>query len=132
MQLPSFNYLISRPYPYKWFTWVVLVGGTCATIFSILNLAANGYVLTTRYTINYNETIHEKRWTSRFPFVWLDKTITTCQAQDIPVNSQLFTNMLSLPYTLTSVWREQGGRTVAPPSLEYKYNILENCTVAFM
>ena len=46
MALPSFTYSLSRPYPYKWFTWVVIIGGICAiAFFSIVNLAANGYDL---------------------------------------------------------------------------------------
>jgi len=41
-----FNYNLSRPYPYRWFTWVVLFGGLIATaIFSVVNLAADGYYL---------------------------------------------------------------------------------------
>lgn len=41
---PSFGYAVSRPYPYKWFSWVVIVIGYFATvIFSFINIAASGY-----------------------------------------------------------------------------------------
>jgi hypothetical protein len=39
-----FSYNITRPYPYQWFTWLVVLGGIAATaLFSVINLAANGY-----------------------------------------------------------------------------------------
>jgi hypothetical protein len=39
-----FNYNITRPYPYRWFTWTVVLGGiAAAALFSVINLAANGY-----------------------------------------------------------------------------------------
>ena len=133
MQLPSFSYSISRPYPYTWFTWVVIVGGICATVFfSILNLAANGYVLEVQYTTNYQETLAQKRWTRRFPFSLFDKTVINCQPQDLPVNSQFFTENLALLYTLTSVWRQQGNFNLTLPSLKYTRNKLENCAVAYL
>lgn len=44
MHRSIFTYGLTRPYPYPWFTWVVVVGGVMATaLLSALNLAANGY-----------------------------------------------------------------------------------------
>jgi hypothetical protein len=41
-----FSYNLARPYPYRWFTWVVVTGGLAATtLFSAINLAADGYDL---------------------------------------------------------------------------------------
>ena len=46
MKESVFSYNLSRPYPYPWFTWVTVVGGILATaLFSIINLAADGYEL---------------------------------------------------------------------------------------
>lgn len=43
-----FSYTLSRPYPYRWFTYIVWLGGAAAlALFSVVSLAANGY--TTRY-----------------------------------------------------------------------------------
>lgn len=40
------RYHLSRPYPFQWFTPVALISlAIFATIFSLLNFAANGYVL---------------------------------------------------------------------------------------
>jgi hypothetical protein len=41
-----FGYNLSRGYPYRWFTWLVVIGGVLATaLFSVVNLAADGYEL---------------------------------------------------------------------------------------
>ena len=46
MHKSVFSYNLSRPYPYTWFTWVVVIGGILATaIFSFVNLVADGYEL---------------------------------------------------------------------------------------
>jgi hypothetical protein len=46
MHKSIFSYGLSRPYPYRWFTWVVVVGGIlAAALFSVLNVAADGYEL---------------------------------------------------------------------------------------
>jgi hypothetical protein len=38
------SYNLTRKYPYPWFTWLVVVGGITATaLFTVLNLAADGY-----------------------------------------------------------------------------------------
>jgi hypothetical protein len=58
-----FNYNVTRPYPYKWFTWAVVLGGIAATVlFSVLNLAANGYQLEVVYTTDPNGTLSEIQW----------------------------------------------------------------------
>ncbi len=130
MQLPSFSYSVSRVYPYPWFTWVVIIGGICATIFfSALNLAANGYNLVVQYTTDPNATISQQRWTERFPFSMVERTVASCQSQNLPINSQFFTDKLSLEYTLVGVWQEQGNDIVTLPSLRYINNTLENCYV---
>lgn len=129
MAIPSLSYTISRKYPFKWLTWAVIIGGICATIlFSILNLAANGYVLNVDYTFNYNETMGAKLWTHHFPFSVVDKAVTACQSQVIPVNQQFFTNNSALSYTLTGVRNANGPL----PALEYTNNFLENCSLAFI
>ena len=47
-----FSYNLSRPYPYRWFTWVVFVGGIiAAALFTVINVAADGY------NLRYLETI---------------------------------------------------------------------------
>lgn len=41
-----FSYNLSRPYPFRWFTWVTVIGGIAALfLFTVINLGANGYIL---------------------------------------------------------------------------------------
>ena len=41
-----FSYTLTRPYPFRWFTWAVVLGGISFTVFfSFVNIAADGYIL---------------------------------------------------------------------------------------
>lgn len=128
---PSFGYAVSRPYPYRWFPWVVFIGGICATaLFSLINFSSNGYQLGVEYTTDPNATVTRDTWTHHWPFSWFDKIQTTCQAQNFQVNSQFFTNKLSLPYTITRVFQNQTAGVVSVlPSVQYMNNTLRNCTI---
>lgn len=57
MHKSRFSYPISKPYPFRWFTPVTLVGGlVLAVLLSLLNLSANGFYLKTVYTSDPNST----------------------------------------------------------------------------
>lgn len=131
MALLSFTYPITRPYPFKWFKWVVIVGGICAVaLFSTLNFAANGYNLNVSYKSDPNQTVADGLWTQKFPFNFNAKTKPTCQPQNLQVGGQLYTDKLSLVYTLTQVQLLNSGDLVKLPSLQYTNNQLEDCTVS--
>lgn len=51
MQLYRFSYPISKPYPFRWFTPIVIVGGLVLTVvFSLINYPAHAYdMVTTEY-----------------------------------------------------------------------------------
>lgn len=52
-----FSYNVTKPYPFRWFTPVAFLGGVfLATLFSIVNLAGNGYQLKSVYTTDPNTT----------------------------------------------------------------------------
>lgn len=129
--MPIFGYPVTRPYPYKWFTWVVFIGGTIATVlFSLISFAADGYQLEVKYTTNPNSTVHEQSWTKHWPISWFAKVSTTCQGQIFQVNSQFFTDKLSLPYTITGIWQiNRFGLPVILPSVQYMDNPLQDCSV---
>lgn len=129
---PSFGYAVTRAYPYKWFPWAVLIGGVFATVFfSLINFAADGYQYTVEYTTNPNGTLSHDSWTQHWPFSWFDKVPATCQTQTLQVNSQFFTNKLSLPYTLTGVFQNSTKNNTLNvlPSLQYMNNTLEACKI---
>jgi hypothetical protein len=131
LSLFAFRYPITRAYPYRWFPWAVYAGGICVIVlFSILNFAANGYILTVRYTNDYNGTIALKSWAQKLSFN--GKVVATCQPQTLPVHSKFYTDKLSLVYELSSIWVEgdEKGITQTLPSLQYANNPLQNCSVA--
>lgn len=133
MYASTFHYAITRPFPYRWFTWVTVIGGVCAIVlFSVINLAANGYNLVNTYTTDFNGTLAQKRWTSTFPFSLVERSTASCQAQDLPVDSQFYTNKLGFSYTLVSVWQERNGIKSILPSLRYSNNTLDNCSISFI
>jgi len=99
--LPSFHYNLSRAYPYKWFTWLTIVGGVLLVVlFSAINIAAVGYRLEVSMTSDPNTTLSQKSWTKSPPFSWFDKTVPTCEPQNLPIGLRFFTNQLGLQYTL--------------------------------
>ncbi|MCJ1468157.1 hypothetical protein MMC07_006785 [Pseudocyphellaria aurata] len=131
--VPSFGYPVTRPYPYKWFPWVVLIGGILSLVlFSAINLAANGYDLNVQYTTDPNSTMSQTPWAERWPFSWFSKVDTTCQSQSLQIKSQISTDKLIFSYTVTGIWQLKngsGGKKTTRPSLRYKNHKLENCAV---
>ena len=127
-----FSYNISKPYPFNWFTPVVLVGGIIFTVlFSVINLAANGYYLTSIYTTSPNTTISTEYWFNKAPWSWGDKLKPTCQAQNIPIGYSFFTTNLGLSYTLKSVtqYDPKANETIHLPSLPYLNQTLQDCEI---
>ncbi|EMD00175.1 hypothetical protein BAUCODRAFT_367508 [Baudoinia panamericana UAMH 10762] len=131
----SFSYSITRPYPYRWFTPVVVVGFIVFTIlFSFLNLVTSGYTLVVQQSADPNATMANNGvWSRHIPAFLTNKVQPSCQTVNVPLGSELFTNQTALTYTLTDVWQPSGGGAAAgngvAPSLTYFNNILENCTV---
>src|ERR1700744_2145718 len=126
-----FSYNLSRSYPYKWFPWVTLLGGIVATVlFSIINLAADGYLLETIYTNDPNATLSEYSWFDRAPWSWANKISATCAPATLTVGSQYFSSNGGLKYSLDSIWAEhQNGSKTFYPALAYPNSIIRNCTV---
>ncbi|KAF5486547.1 hypothetical protein CGCF413_v013395 [Colletotrichum fructicola] len=72
-----FEYPITRPYPFKWFTPVAIIGCVILTaVFSLVNLTSNGFDLKPLYTTDVNGTeaaanaryaIMDPQNTNRFP-----------------------------------------------------------------
>ena len=97
MHSSFFEYNISRPYPFKWFTPAVVIGGAVAVVLlSILNLGSSGYTQTVQYSHDPNATVSDeassKYWRS-FPTT---KPQATCQSVNIPINTRLLTNNTAL------------------------------------
>lgn len=131
--LTKFEYPITRVYPYKWFPWAVYIGGLCAfVLFSLLNFAANGYILTVLYTSDYNGTIATRTWSEKLSFN--DRIVASCESQNLPVHSQFYTDKLALVYDLENIWLEGDEQTRAKtlPNLQYANNPLRNCSIPLL
>ncbi|KAI4953443.1 hypothetical protein J4E91_002290 [Alternaria rosae] len=114
-----FAYPVVRPYPYRWYTPVVVVGGLCLTaLFTYINVAISGFDLVFQSTFDPNATI-----TQRSQDGWPSWNILTNK------HESFFTNQTALSYTLTAVWTEQDTQVTELPSLTYQNNILEKCSI---
>lgn len=52
-----FEYDLNRPYPFRWFTPVAVIGGlTLLVVFSFINLGANAFDTISVYTNDLNGT----------------------------------------------------------------------------
>ncbi|KAI1394790.1 hypothetical protein F4819DRAFT_506623 [Hypoxylon fuscum] len=126
-----FSFSITRKYPYKWFTPVVIIGGIVfAVLFSLLNFAASGYSLVGINTDNPNTTIANQSWFTRWPTFVSGSTQPTCQPYVLPVNTVFQTNNTAFTYTLTQIYQESDpGIVKIQGSLPYYNNYLEACNV---
>lgn len=78
---------------------------------------------------NPNATIVENVWLRHWPSYISRNIQPTCQAVNLPINSQFFTNQTALTCTLTGVWQQDGGNVNLLPTLTYFNNVLENCVI---
>jgi hypothetical protein len=126
-----FSYPVTRPFPFRWFTPVAVVGGIVfLALFTFMNFASSSYELIVQNSLDPNATISGHGWLHDYPSFLTTKVRPKCQPASLPVNSQFFTNKTALTYTLTSVW-QQGteGERIISPALTYHSNILQNCSI---
>ncbi|KAJ3546309.1 hypothetical protein NM208_g2073 [Fusarium decemcellulare] len=126
-----FSYPVTRPFPFRWFTPVAVVGGIAfLALFTFMNFASSSYELIVQDALDPNATVSGRGWLHRYPSFLATKVRPTCQPASLPVNSQLFTNNTALTYTLTSVWRlGPEGDQIISPTLTYNNNVLRNCSI---
>ncbi|KAI1426861.1 hypothetical protein F5Y12DRAFT_793587 [Xylaria sp. FL1777] len=127
-----FSYGIHRPYPYRWFTPIVIVGGLVAVVvFSIINIASSGYNSTVLYSSDPNATVTEN-WYKGLPLIFGNAIKPSCQPKEILPNEAFQTNNSALTYTLNQVTQRSSGSgnfdTFAPTFI-YSNNYLGNCDV---
>ena len=129
MHSSFFNYNISRPYPFKWFTPVVLTGLAFAIPpLSLINLGSSGYTLAAQYSHDPNATVSGIFYNDRFSHLII-KLEPTCQSVNIPINTKVLTNNTALTYTLTDVLQKTDEANQTLSSLVYHNNILSSCTI---
>jgi len=140
-----FSYSITRPYPYRWFTPVLIAGAIVVTaLFTFLNFANNAYQLEIGTSFNPNATLATQTL-SHWPSFLKSKNRPSCQSQYFPVGSQVFTNNTALFYTISGVWRTNGNVTFSGNSakssgtgieifqaLGYMANTLQNRSINYI
>ena len=124
-----FKYNVSRPYPFRWFTPVAILGGLVLTVlFSVLNFALNGFELVPYV---YDQPPDQPAaWYQRFSVLQGNSLQANCSVANFPLNSQFFTNQSGLTYTLSAIWtRGENGTVEYAPTLSYDNEVLQNCSV---
>ncbi|KAK8084738.1 hypothetical protein PG997_006009 [Apiospora hydei] len=128
-----FSYNLTRPYPFKWFTPVTIVGGVIiAALVSFFNFASTGYELVPQPSSDPNETIHDPGQYGgiRWPSYFTANSRATCASTALPLRALIFTHNNAIPYTLTRVWRaKDDGSRLDLGSLVYHNNELQDCNV---
>ncbi|KAK3671382.1 hypothetical protein LTR78_008660 [Recurvomyces mirabilis] len=129
-----FSYPVTRRYPFRWITPVVIIGFVVATIlFTFLNFVSTGYTLVNEESWNPNATVSSGVWMNHWPSFLVSKVEPSCEPINVQVGSEFFTNQTALRYTLTDVWQtSQGGAGAGngvASSLTYFSNLIENCSV---
>lgn len=121
-----FTYSVTRPFPYKWFTWVVLLGGTVlAVLFSFVAVASNGYTLQPIYTTDPNGTEAQQHWFEKKPFSWYHSLDAKCQSSLLTVGGSYKTSNRGFVYTLSGL--QNGSRAL--PTVAYKNAALRGCEI---
>ncbi|KAJ8123412.1 hypothetical protein ONZ43_g636 [Nemania bipapillata] len=130
--LPRFSYTITRDYPYAWVTPAVILGGIVAITFvTIINVATIGFDLVATSTNNPNQTLHDANPYGHHGLLSLlaRGVKASCTATTLPINIQMFTTNYAIPYTLSSVWRENEDNTQENLGSLVYMNQPINCTV---
>lgn len=126
-----FSYNLSRPYPFKWFTPVVLIGGVLITVaVSFLSIGTSGYQLISVSSSDPNATEAGKTWFGQGLGSIIGSMQPSCAPTTIPLDTVLYTNNTALQYTLKGVSTiDASDGRAAQGSLVYHNNALHNCTV---
>ncbi|RSL63343.1 hypothetical protein CEP53_004450 [Fusarium sp. AF-6] len=127
-----FEYPISRPYPFRWFTPLTIVGGiVLAVVFTLINLGSSGFYLQSEFTSDPNKTVAgETQWFMKPPFSWEHNIEPKCEAKMLSVGDSFFTSALGFQYTVKSLesFNDSDPKSVTTfPTIPYMKNTLEDC-----
>jgi hypothetical protein len=130
----TFSYNVTRPYPLRFFTAIIIVLFLIATIFlSFFNTIVTGYDLRVTYSTNPNATIARKMWYDKPVFKGIRKLSPSCEPKEIGVQQKFNTNKNGFIYSIDSITTmDQDGLLVPSPSMRYLNNTLENCTINYI
>jgi hypothetical protein len=125
-----FSYNLSKPYPFKWFTPVVIIGTILATVlFSFLNVAATGYEMITVESSDPNATVATTTYFSKWPSFMTANTRPACDAKILGVSNLYYTSNTAFSYKLESITQNSSNVLQFFGDLPYYNNALRDCTV---
>ncbi|KAF4342813.1 hypothetical protein FBEOM_3221 [Fusarium beomiforme] len=125
-----FSYNVTRPYPFRWFTPVAVVGTVVLTVlFTIINLASSGFYLKPIFTDDPNGTSTQYvKWFMKPPLNW-ENVRVKCQPKMLSVGDRFFTTNLGFQYSVKGINLLNDDSEVQKtyPSIPYINNTLEDC-----
>lgn len=131
MHLYRFSYPITKPYPFKWFTPLVIVLGlVLAVLFSFITYPANAYDMIIETTTDPGDFVERNQKSSPFGWLYGDNLKPKCEPYDLSVGSRFFTTNKGFLYTVDKVYRlnsETDHTDVMDQSVPYLNNTLKNC-----
>ena len=100
-------------------------------LFTVLNVAANGYNLVPISTTNPNETLaNHTTWFQNWP-AFLVSNKPDCDDTNLALSNFVHTNNSGLNYRLESAWQlDNDGNTMNQGSVAYRNNELQDCNVS--
>lgn len=126
-----FTYHQSRPYPFKWFTPLIIVIFILATVlFSLLNLVTTGYQITTEVTNDPNPTATGQQWTRELPSYLSSRIQASCQPAILRVEDLISTNKSALTYAVKSISQEAPSGIRVLSATEHHSNVLGKCNIS--
>nr|OQO30422.1 hypothetical protein B0A51_03052 [Rachicladosporium sp. CCFEE 5018] len=131
-QSSFFTYSVSRPYPSRWFTPVVISGGiVLAILFTFIAMASNAYELKPIYTTNPNTTESQEQWFEKSPFSWVSSLDTQCQTSVLTVGVLYQTANRGFTYTFSGIQTGVADtrEILRAPSTTYKNTPLHDCEI---
>lgn len=126
-----FSYSLSRPYPFRWFTPTIIVGGIVATaVLSFLNIAATGYEMNAVESSNPNATTASKTFFHNWPSFMTGNNRPSCDAKILGVSDEYYSSNTAFSYKVQSVWQNSSNGIMQYfGDVPYYNNPLRNCSV---
>lgn len=128
MQIPALAYNVTRDYPYRWYTSVVVLILIIATIFfSIINLVSSGFSPQAQYLSDPNATYRSSDWLSKWPPSLAGNSRLSCQSTPLAVGTNIWTTHGLFEWLNTGVTIQSENGTRDANALIYKASELEDC-----
>jgi hypothetical protein len=128
-----FDYPISRPYPFRFYTAFVIISFLIATILlSLFNTIVVGYDLRVSYSTTPNATMAQKMWYDKPGFGGIKKLSSSCEPKEFGVQQDFNTDKNGFIYTLNNIRNAEVTGDLPAPSMLYLNNALEDCAINYI